>query len=286
MCAWSHFLSVSGGALRRNPGMLLCITISFQPNCHSAWTWAWMQLFFCHPLVPWSRSTQRAPAEPPDSSLYRLQFLNLLIRCYCGVTPSAISSLPPRPHQSTWWSACNSDKAVLNGIRSPRPWRTRSVINHSAFWNNSLLMPIRGSNVHLCLQTSCFQTQFTCSRSDLRRLDMSPFQKTRSYIRLLKHISVMDVCAQVSDWSDRKAHLSTQGFLVENWMLLTFVFFIISVSLRHMKQLMSALRNLLLCLTANLVITPHYIFFIFLCKLRETRWWGKKSTAKRTANSV
>lgn len=46
-------------------------------------------------------------------------------------------------------------------------------------------------------------------------------------------------------------------------MLLTFGFFIISVSLRHMKQLTSALRNLLLCLTANLVITSPYIFFIF-----------------------
>lgn len=138
MCAWSHFLSVSGDALRRNPGMLLCITISFQANCHSAWTWAWMQLFFCHSLVPRAPINTTGPSEPPDSPLYRLQFLNLLIRCCCGVSPSAISSLPPRPHQSTWWSACNSDKAALNGIRSPRPWTTGSVINHSAFWNTTV----------------------------------------------------------------------------------------------------------------------------------------------------
>lgn len=134
-------------------------------------------------------------------------------------------------------------------------------------------MPIRGSNVRLCLQTSRFQTQFTCSWSDLWRLVMSPFQKTWLDICLLKHISLW-MCPQVSDWSDRKAHLAIEGVQVENWMLLTFGFFISSVSLRHMKQLTSALRNLLLCLTANLVITSHYIFFIFKTSARCEKWGG------------
>lgn len=191
MCAWSHFLSVSGDALRRNPEMLLCITISFQANCHSAWTWAWMQLFFCHSLVPWSRApiNTTGPAEPPDSSLYRLQFLNLLIRCDCGITPSAISSLHPRPHQSTWWSACNSDKAVLNGIRSPRPWRTGSVINHSAFWNTTVCW------CRLEVQTCICVYRPLASKHSLLAADPTYgvllWALFRKPVRLLKHISVM-----------------------------------------------------------------------------------------------
>lgn len=144
-------------------------------------------------------------------------------------------------------------------------------------------MPIRGSNVHLCLQTSRFQTQFTCSWSHLRRLVMSPFQKTWSDIWLLKHNSLW-MCPQVSDGSDRKAHLATQGVQVENWMFLTSFFFIISISLRHMKQLTSALRNLLLCLTANLVITSHYIFFIFKTSASCEKWGGGGGGVDRRAN--
>lgn len=227
MCAWSHFLSVSGDALRRNPEMLLCITISFQANCHSAWTWPWTQLFFCHSLVPSSRApiNTTGPVEPPDSSLCRLQFLNLLIRCYCGVTPSAISSLPPRPHQSTWWSACNSGKAVLNGIRWPLPWRTGSVINHSAFWNTTVCW------CRLEVQTCVCVYRPLASKHSLLAAD--PTYGVLLWALFRKPVWIFDfgstlalwMCPQVSDGSDRKAHLATQGFQVGNGMLLTFAFF-------------------------------------------------------------
>lgn len=93
--------------------------------------------FVTHSFVAQAAINTTSPAGPQDSSLYRLQFENVLIGYYGSVTPSAVCSLPPRPHQSTWWSAPNSDKAILNGIRWARPWRTGSVINHSVFWNTT-----------------------------------------------------------------------------------------------------------------------------------------------------
>lgn len=86
------------------------------------------------------RSPLRPPSTepPPNRGTLPPHRLQVLVRYFGGVCPSAVPSLPPRPHQSTWWSAHYSDKAFLNGIRSPRPWRTGSVINHSVFSNTTL----------------------------------------------------------------------------------------------------------------------------------------------------
>lgn len=144
-----------------------------------------MQLLFCRSFVRTAINTT-SPAGPQHSSLYRRRFQNVLIGYYGGLTPSSVSSLPPRPHQSTCWSACNSDKAILNGIRSAWPWRIGSVINHCVLKHNRLLMPIRGSNVHLFLRSALI-LKHRWLTIDLRHLGFNPLYKTSMYACLSKH---------------------------------------------------------------------------------------------------
>lgn len=87
-------------------------------------------------------------------------------------------------------------------------------------------MPIRGSNVHLCLRTSlASKHSWLTADPTYGVLVMTPFQKTWLYISLLKRVIVMDINAgavQVQDWSNEKAYFANQGFQVENLMTLTF----------------------------------------------------------------
>lgn len=88
----------------------------------------------------------------------------------------------PRPDQSTWWSAHNGDKAILNGIRSAWPWRTGSVINHSLFWNTT------GCWCRLEVQMGiCFYGALSRFTADPWRLGYDPWYKTLLYVCLLKH---------------------------------------------------------------------------------------------------